>query len=256
MSDDKNMDVLFQQVLSVLETAFLALEGQVEKPQRMSFGKSFVFRYEQKSVNQALVQKLARVVSTLHATRILLLNGFVQEQGALQRMLDEFDEDIIFLSNGAIDDKLTDLHERYLSYFFEEEFNDPDNPVAGHDRPTIPRKKIRAYIARIDEWPLDPSRGIETSKAMSKGYSGYVHAASPHIMEMYGGNPPKFHISGMLNTPKIIEHRKDLRNYFFRGILSFILVATVFQNEPLAQGLFQLRDWFEKESGMNLSNAE
>jgi hypothetical protein len=250
MGNDEEMDRLYQHVLKALGAAFDILEKQVEKPRKTPFGKSFVFRYEQRSVHQALIQKLARVISTLHAAYILLLHGFLQEQGALQRMLDEFDEDIIFLSNGTIDG-LTDLHKRYLSYFYEEEFKDPDNPGAEHDRPMIPRKKIRAYIARIDEWPLDPSRGIETSKAISKGYSGYVHGASPHIMEMYGGNPPKFHIFGMLNTPREIEHRNDLRNYFFRGILSFILVATVFQNETLTPSLFRLRNWFQKESGMD-----
>jgi len=35
-----------------------------------------------------------------------------------------------------------------------------------------------------------------------------------------------------------------------------LLPSIVVQNETRAQGFFQLRDWFEKESGMNLSDAE
>ena len=123
------MDDLFQETLKVLEASFAALEGQVEKPRKVVFKHSFRFRYEQKSIHQALVQKLARTISTLHAARILLLNGFVQEQGALQRMLDEFEEDVLFLSDGVMRGQLTDLHEKYLSYFYEEEFEDPDNPA-------------------------------------------------------------------------------------------------------------------------------
>ena len=251
------MDDLFQETLKVLEASFAALEGQVEKPRKVLFKHSFRFRYEQKSIHQALVQKLARTVSTLHAARILLLNGFVQEQGALQRMLDEFEEDILFLANGVMSGQLTDLHEKYLSYFYEEEFEDPDNPaISPHDRAMVPRKKIRAYIAQMEDWSLDSSRSVKSAKALSKAYSGYVHGASPHIMEMYGGNPPRFHISGMLQTPRIEAHRKDLWNYFYRGMLSFILVAMVFQNHELAQKLYQYRDWFEKQSGTNFGDRQ
>lgn len=61
----------------------------------MRHGDSFVFRYEEKTLLQALIQKLARMVSGLHAARLLCDNGFLQEQRALQRMLDEFHEDLV-----------------------------------------------------------------------------------------------------------------------------------------------------------------
>jgi hypothetical protein len=58
----------------------------------------------------------------------------------------------------------------------------------------------------------DPSRRIELYRTISKVYSGFVHGASPHIMEMYGGDPPHFHTKGMLGTPRIEEHADDLWN--------------------------------------------
>jgi hypothetical protein len=251
------MDDLFQNTLKVLEMAFDLLESQVEKPIKVPYKDSFRFRYEQKSIQQALIQKLARTVSGLHAARILLMNGFVQEQGALQRMLDEFHEDICFLSYGLLDGTITELHQKYLSDFYQEEFQDPDNPAfQPHSRGMIPRKKIRAYIARTEGMPLDPSRGIELTRSLSKAYSGYVHGASPHIMEMYGGVPLRFHVCGMLGTPRFDEHRDDLWNYFYRGILSFILVSLSFGNEKLTRELFRYRDLFEKRSGTNFGGGE
>jgi hypothetical protein len=252
LGKDKRIDGLFQQTLKILESAFALLEKQVEKPIKIPFKESFRFRYEQKSIYQALVQKFARIVSGLHAARILLLYGFVQEQGVLQRMLDELDEDIYFLSDAVANGKITDLHQKYLSYFYEEEFQDSDNlAFSQQNRGMIPRKKIRAYIARMEGIPLDPFRFTELKKSLSKAYSGYVHGASPHIMEMYGGRPPKFHISGMLGTPRIDKHRNDLLNYFYRGILSFIVVSMAFKKQKLTDKLFQYRDWFEEQSGIN-----
>ena len=74
-------------------------------PQKVPYGDAFVFRYKEKTIQQAMVQKLARVVSGLHAAWLLLENGFLQEQAAVQRMLDEFHEDILFLAFAVMAEK-------------------------------------------------------------------------------------------------------------------------------------------------------
>ena len=243
-------DHLFQQALRVLEAAFATLEEQVEKPQQTPFMDGFVFRYQEKSVHQALIQKLARIVTGLHAARILLEKGFVQELCVLQRMLDELQEDVTFLSYGIIFGELTGLHKKYLTAFYEEDFDNPHDPVtSANKRVMIPRKKIRAYIVRMDKSAnRNPSRGVEVSKFLQKAYSGFVHAASPHIMDMYGGNPPRFQVSGMRGTPKIVAHSSDLWNYFFRGILAFLFSAKAFGNDRLVGKLLSYRDQFEEQS--------
>ena len=246
------MDELFQHTLNVLESAFRTLERQVPKPIKILLSDSFVFRYKEQTMHQALIQKLVRVVSGLHAAKCLLERGFVQEQGILQRMLDECGEDILFLVYGLTNDKITELHKKYLSFFYEEEFDIPESPIkSSQKRGMIPRKKIRAYIARIEGSNLSPSNGVELSRTISKAYSGYVHGASPHIMEMYDGILPGFHISGMLGTPRIKVSRKDLWSHYYRGILSFILVAKAFGDEELLKSLSNYKDEFENKSGTN-----
>ncbi|GAB2593772.1 hypothetical protein [Nitrincola alkalisediminis] len=60
---------------------------------------------------------------------------------------------------------------------------------------------------------------------MTKGYSGFAHAASPQIMDMYGGTPPHFYVNGLLATERHAEYREDLWNYIYRGILAFGFAA-------------------------------
>ena len=164
---------------------------------------SFAFRYAEKTIHQALVQKLARLVSGLHAARLLMEAGFVQEQAALQRILDEITEDISFLSFAVVSGESTPWHKTYLDAFFQEEF-DPSAVVASSgDRAAVPRKKIRAYMDRVASGPKGSSKHLDASRTVSKAYSGYVHAASPQIMDMYGGNPPRFHVRGMRGTERL-----------------------------------------------------
>jgi len=119
----------------------------------------------------------------------------------------------------------------------------------------IPRKKIRAYISKVEGKGLNPSRGIELSRTISKTYSGFVHGASTQIMDMYGGYPPRFHVSGMLGTPREKEYGDDLWNYFYRGILAFAFSALAFKNNALFSKIIRYRDYFERKSGKNYSTS-
>lgn len=244
------MDVLYNQTLRQLDKSFRRLEGMVPPPKRMRHRDSFVFRYTEKTIHQALIQKLARMVSGLHAARLLCDKGFFQEQGAIQRMLDEFHEDIWFLAFGIIHNDITQLHRDYLDAFYKEEF-DPETGNAVLDRPMVPRRKIRAYLSRLEEQPNDPSSAVTLSRTIHSGYSGYIHGASSHIMDMWGGDPSRFHIHGMAGTPREDIHRYDLYNPFFRAILSFALAAKAFGDEKLCATLSAFNWEFDRLSGRN-----
>ena len=244
------MDELYDQTLSNMEASHTALASRVNQPHAVTFGSGFVFRYVERDIYQALVQKLARVISGLHAARLLLAHGFVQEQAALQRMLDEFNEDIVFLAHGVISGDITELHREYLAAFYEEEFNNPDSALEStQKRPTISRQKIRAYLARIEAKGLNPSSGVEVMRTVSKTYSGFVHGASPHIMDMYAGDPPRFHVGGMLGTVRADDHRGDLWNSFYRSIGSFVFAAKAFGDEALVQSVLGYMRRFAKAAG-------
>lgn len=241
---------LYLETLPVLQRAFQILESKIDKPVLIKRGSYHVFRYKNQTVQAAVIQKVARLISGLHASLLLLEGGFVQELGAIFRTLDEFHEDILFLCQAIRTGEETELHKEYLISFYQEEFDLPDNPLLYEQkRPTIPRKRIHAAIANIQESETNPSDTKELHRTLSQAYSGYVHGASVHIMEMYGGYPPKYHLAGMRNTPRIAEFSEDCWNYFYRGLLSVMFVTLSFGEQKLLQELYAFRNYFEKESG-------
>lgn len=250
------MNHLYDQALENMEGTVHKLAQRVPQPIRVPFKDGFVYRHAEKSLHQALVQKLARLVSTLHAARLLMEHGFVQEQASLQRVLDEIQEDITFLAFSVIFNNKEPLHQAYLDAFFEEEFDADSALESTQKRPMIPRKKIHAYIARTEGSAMDPSLGVEVARTVSKVYSGYVHAASPQIMDMYGGKPPRFHVRGMRGTVRHDEHRADLWNYFYRSLIAFSFSAKAFGDESLFEKIRNFTREFDQISGKNYVSKE
>jgi len=168
-------------------------------------------------------------------------------------MLDEFHEDIAFLAFAILRNEVTPLHKEYLEAFYKEEF-DSATLEATLDRPMVRRQKIRAHLARLEQQPSDPSTFVTMYKTIHNGYSGYVHGAFPHIMDLVLGDPPTFHIHGMSGTPREQYHRYDLYNPFFRAIIAFAIAAKALGDEKLAQDLTAYHLEFDKLSGRNESH--
>ena len=100
------------------------------------------------------------------------------------------------------------------------------NPVALFKKPNlVPRKKIRSYITRILSDGRHDEKSVNAGENISTVFSGYVHASSENIMDMYGGDPSHFHLKGMQETSRMSDHTYDAWNYFYRGLLSTTLVA-------------------------------
>lgn len=246
---------LYKKILLKMENTVHQLAARVPQPQKVPYKDGYFFRHVEKTVHQALVQKLARLVSSLHATQLLMVYGFVQEQGAMQRIMDELQEDITFLAFGVIFNKWSTLHDDYLFAFFQEEF-DADTAIAStQKRPMIQRRKIRAAIAAM-EMGIDPSTDVELARTISKTYSGYVHSASPHIMDLYDGNPPRFHMRGMLGTLRHAEHQADLWNYFYRGIIAFSFTAKAFGDDEMFESIRDFSDDFAKRYGKDYESKQ
>lgn len=244
------MDSLYPQAITVLTNTFRRLERQVPPPQQVQFRDGFFYRFVEQTLEQALLLKLARVVTGLRAVVVLLQAGLLQEMAATCRMLDEIGEDIAFLAVPLTNDEITDLHARYLRGFWAEEFQDSDNTLARHQKPDTPRRhKIQAYVPRVLNLSDNPSLLSDVSQAVSSTYSGYVHASASQVLDMYGGNPPRFHIEGMLGTPRMDDHVYDAWNYFYRGICNGIIVSRAFGDQLLSRTLGEYHDKFLEDSG-------
>ena len=249
------MDQDITDMLELMEISFRDFEAAMpNKPKLVRKPYGEVYRFQEQDIYQAIIQKLAHAQSTVRAAQVLLEHGYVQEQAALQRVVDEANEDILFLVYAVTNDRITELHQKYLDAFWEEEFDESGNPLTSEQkRPMVPRKKIRAYIANVEGAPMDPSRGIELARTINKAYSGFVHGASPHIMDRYGGHPPKFHIKSMLGTPRISEHKRDLWNYMYRTLISHILVAKALGAARHVEIMTKHLKRFEENAGKDYS---
>lgn len=241
---------IYQETNNFLEECFHVLEAPVPAPEPVKENDGFALRYkkEHHCLELAIIQKLARYISGLNASLLLLEGGYTQEVGAMFRTLDEFGEDIMFLAlpiSGGIEK--TPLHDKYLEQFFQEEFDNPGNAIlSSKKRELIPRKKIRAAIANVGKNGLNPHDARELSRTISQAYSGYVHGASGHILEMVGGNPQRYFLSGMSGTSRQSEFIYNYWDYAYRGLLSVVLAAKVFGNAEIVDKGYKFIEHFEK----------
>jgi hypothetical protein len=236
-------------VLTECTNAFVLLSKKVPEPKLVPFGNSFVFRHVEKTLEQAIVQKLSRVISTTQGIKALMHCGLYQEVGVLFRVLDELAEDTFFLCLPLLGEPRTANHEKYLTYFYMEDHKDPENLTAEFKkRPTVPRSTIHAAIASA--MPINQHDGIHVHQVIGTLYSGFIHASSPHIMDSYGGAPPHFHLSGMKGTPREATFQREATTYYYRALQATMLVALAFKDDSLSDRLYEFRASFELHTGM------
>jgi hypothetical protein len=240
------MRTLWHDTLRFLDSAFRDLESAVPPPQWVRAGADMHWRYQERLIQQAMVQKLARVVSGLRAVDVLHDAGLYQEQCSMHRILDDITDDITFLAFGAVNG-LDPLHDLYLEEFWKEEFDQraPLSPPA--KRGMIKRDKIRAYLNRVMAVEDSHTANL-VSRIIQKTYSGYLHAASPQVMDMCGGMPPSFHLSGMKGTPLAPGRQQDAWNYFYRGLLAALATAKALGHAGAVERIYSFISEFETSS--------
>jgi hypothetical protein len=164
---------------------------------------------------------------------------FFQEQCVLQRTLDEIGEDIMFLLMPPENSDEVTLRQRYLDSFWQEEFEEGVAPIEStRTRDQIKRRRIRSYIARRMGSSNEQSAN-KVSAVLTRTYSGYVHGASPQIMDMCGGAPLRFQLNGVFHPPMWATHTQDAWNYFYRGLVTATAIAKAIQNKKLQAFLMQ-----------------
>tara|TARA_R100000750_G_C2344677_1_gene95786 strand:+ start:764 stop:1525 length:762 start_codon:yes stop_codon:yes gene_type:complete len=241
---------LYQEAINKMVVAFNEMASQLGVPKRVFINGGYAYRYEKKTIYVAIFLKLARVVTGLQAIIQLNSAGLLQEQAVIHRVADELTEDITFLTFSVIFADATELHNKYLEAFFEEEIEGGKSAIeSAQKRPMVPRKKIRSYINKDRGAGEDPGRGAEISRTLSKTYSGYVHAAAPQIMELFSGDPPIVCLGAAHGSPLYQDHVDDMFNYFYRGLIAFSYGAKSFGNEGLFTFLFEYTKEFATKSG-------
>lgn len=247
------MPFLQLEAVVAMENAFIRLGSAIDRPIPVTCRDSFVFRYANKGIYEALIQKLARNISGLNAVYVLLANGFVQEAGVIFRTLDEIQEDILFLATSDPSVSMTERHQKYLDAFYADSvLSRPEGSLNIPKPNLVPRKKILAHTFEVLGAGVNVTQGLVASESLGTAYSGYVHAASENIMDMYGGDPPHFHLRGMLGTPRIDSCAKDAQNYVYRGLMTTAVTAKAFGDRELVKELSEFLAKYESTNGYSI----
>ena len=244
------MPHLQAEAVEVMTEAFRRLESALPQPERVQHRNSFVFRYANKGIREALLQKLARSISGLNAVSVLLNAGYFQEVGVMFRTLDEIREDILFLAIAETSGAKTERHTQYLEAFYAEAvFSRPEGSMEVPKPNRVPGKKIRAKTMNTIGRGINVSQALAASESVGTVYSGYVHAASEIVMDMYGGSPPRFQLEGMRGTTHVAAYCRDAEIYVHRGLLAAIAVAKAFDEASLVSAMYKFIDQYELTNG-------
>jgi len=212
--------------LKQLELYYHKMGTAFPPPIRAKIGNDIYLRHQQHSDSLLIYLKGVKLISSLNAAVVLFRNGYAQEIGVLSRVADDCFTDILFFVKPLGENGPSKDQTRMLEDFFREEFKNPDNPLASpQSRDNVPRPKINAALGKLVNDELNPHDAQNVFNTIHKAFSGYVHGAYPHIMEMYGGTPPCFHMTGMLGTPRMDEWESQLETYVYRAIMTAELVS-------------------------------
>ena len=212
-----------------------------------SLDGQYGYRFEEKDIPQAIIQKLAFVQSSLNAAILLLDKGFVVEWGILTRTIREANEDIIFLSL-AIIDKQTELHERCLKDFWEEDIEKKPNV---RSREKI-RKEIHDYLEEKMPYVIAILPSYEkVSRALYSVYSKFVHSTSSCIMLTYCGNPPCFYTQGIPGTLGEKSRYHYINFSIYWSLMSHILAGEACGHSNVIRELSDYCNYVKKENNLN-----
>ena len=232
--------------LRFIQTSVRKLEATVPPPIQIPVRSSFEWRYTEKTVQQAVVLKCARLASGLRALFVLHNAGMFQEQGAHQRSLDETTDAIQFLVHGVMSG-LTPLHDRWLAAFWDETFTELGNGWSAKQRSQVKSQDIRAYNTKSQGLVDDPAADL-SGKALFRIYSGFVHGSADRICEMYAGSDG-FLTDGLSGTPLESSYARDAMNYVYRSIAAICLAAMVLEHREVADVAFRRANAFAESFG-------
>ena len=241
-------DSYLENVLSDLGALYHEMAAKIEAPVFVDVGGYQEWRYENLSESLACFLKGIKTVSTLNASMVLLRAGYTQEIGALCRMFDDYCNEIIFLLLPQNGESFSKEQIQFLNDFFQEEFDKPKSPLSStQKRVNVPVRKIHATFGKVAKTELNPSDAQELLRTKHQAFSGYVHAAYPHIMEMFGGAQP--HLNGMLGTPRIDEWRDQLIRCVYTALMVTVFVARKLVLNEMETKAQELLEKFESETG-------
>ncbi len=215
-----------------LEAFCRIIESSNLKPEIVKHGDLEAVRFVNKTPEEALLLKFARLVSMNRAMLLLMDYGFVQEQAAIQRSIEETNEDILFLTVNITGTASSEKFASFLDEFWKEDYEDPRDPVGTRVPRAFSRRGIRSFLNRYPKQE-DPSTADQNGRSIWEMYSGFTHGAAPQILELYDYENRSFLVNGLVGTNRHLDYVFDAQNSVYRSLISAGAVAKSFGSEEL-----------------------
>ncbi|MCS3847891.1 hypothetical protein ABFU65_21255 [Xanthomonas campestris pv. raphani] len=245
--------------LAILELALRASEAGMARPMPVLASdyelNGYILRLPVRDIHHAMLLKQAASLHYLYAAVALCDADLFMAQGAAQRMADEATDDVCFLAQGIIQGE-TPLHEKFLASFWsdhDEAHGNADNVRKAH---SVRREKIHAALNANSD---NPSRAGLLAKRLHKTYSGFVHASSANVMDLYDAYRHTFCVE---SGPAYLrpDHVYDFWNYCYRAGLAFLAAAKAYGSASLfsrvEEGLVSFQRVCGRDGGYKIDDAQ
>ncbi len=238
--------------LKPLERFVEVFAAQLNPPLFYHSGQAhFGFRFAKPDRRHFCLLKSVRAVSALNAAALLAQYGYCQEIAVLIRTSIECTTHIKYVLSDCDDasDKNAEL-EKYISDYFADFAR---NAPSDFKRTKLPQGAVHRVIGdELKQSNLEHDfenrfTGVDPAKLFSNvylTYSNYVHARYPEVMDMYGGDPGHFHLSGMGGTPKDRENLEILDVFVEDVSLALKLISIKLNMQNLVIQDPALKDWY------------
>lgn len=209
------------------------------------------YRFANPGARHFCLLKAVRAVSGLNAALSLAEKGFNQEICVLIRTIVECTSHIEFILAGFEEGELGAKQREFLDAYFSDFRR---NEVADFRRAKLVQKNVHDVVGNKMDKNFHEIEHVENptvsgaSQKMSNiylAYSNYVHGRYPEIMDMYGGSPGHFHLTGMLGTRKDAESFQFIE--CFVESVSLVLRAMIYEFEMVDElrNSPQLVEWLK-----------
>ncbi len=242
--------LIYRSAAKVLTQFLRSLETSELHPEIVDRAGHEAVRYVDLTSQEALILKYARLVSLTDTLLLLVEAGKVQEQGIIQRAIEEVNEDILYISLNVTGSAKSDKFDNYLEEFWKEDYADPSDPVGTRIGRGYSRKGIRSFISRALNQP-DPSTADANSRSIYEMYSGFTHGAAPQILEIYNYDDQRFETEGIRGTNRHLDYIFDAQNSIYRALLSMGLIAKAFGSQDMFDAAIEHRNKFEELIGLD-----
>lgn len=238
---DSNEKITYlRKCIALLEEAVVLFNKRIHQPN----WDGRHFRYKDPNPYTFLVLKMARMVTGFYSALLLTQKGLFEDAGAVHRVIIECSHDIDFVMEGLTQDPFPEDKQKLVDNFFQNDNLTPEQMLSTmRKQPTIPRKKIYPTVGRFLS-PENPDRPQRIVKVIEELFSGYVHAAYPHVMEMYEGKGKEFQMRGI--EALIPEWIKQLALRIHPALNQFSLFAKPLSLAKLADDLVAARKELEQ----------